>query len=59
MCCAGIFNASYCISILAQIFEENKAMKNLEKFTSINGAKYGLIPNKAKIKLQRRKSNHF
>ena len=50
--CAGIFNASYCLSILAQIFENNNALHNLEKFVSLNGAKhYNLKINQKKIKL--------
>ncbi len=50
--CAGIFNATYCLSILAQIFENEKALNKLESFTSLNGAKhYNIKPNKEKIKL--------
>ncbi len=53
--CAGIFNATYCMSILAQIFEDNNSIKNLEKFTSLNGSNhYGLSKNKTKIKLLKR-----
>ena len=53
--CAGIFNATYCLSILAQIFENHNSIKNLEKFISINGSKhYGLGVNKTKIKLLKR-----
>jgi dihydroorotase len=53
--CAGIFNATYCIQILAEIFNQNKNLKNLEKFISINGANhYGLPLNKAKIKLSKK-----
>ena len=50
--CAGVFNSTYCLQILAQLFDENKSLKNLEKFTSINGANhYKLNTNKTKIKL--------
>ena len=50
--CAGIFNATYCISTLAQIFDNENRLSNLEKFISINGAKhYDLGINKEKIKL--------
>ena len=50
--CAGIFNATYCLSILAQIFDNENKLFNLEKFTSINGAKhYNLKTNEQKIKL--------
>ena len=53
--CAGIFNATYCIQILAEFFNHNKNLKNLEKFISINGANhYGLPLNKAKIKLSKK-----
>ena len=50
--CAGIFNATYCLSILAQLFDNENALHELEKFTSKNGAKhYGLNINKEKITL--------
>ena len=50
--CAGIFNATYCLSILAQIFEDQNSLSSLESFTSINGAlHYNLKTNKKKIKL--------
>jgi dihydroorotase len=50
--CAGVFNATNCMSILAEIFDQESSLKNLEKFTSINGAKhYGFEINKEKIKL--------
>jgi len=54
--CAGIFNATYCISILAEIFFQNKAINNLEKFTSLNGANhYNLKINQDKITIIKRK----
>ena len=50
--CAGVFNATYCISILTQIFDSENSLSNLEKFLSINGSKhYNLNINKEKIKL--------
>ena len=50
--CAGVFNATYCLPILTQIFENEKSLPNLESFISINGAKhYNLKFNKEKIKL--------
>jgi len=50
--CAGIFNATYCLSILAQLFDNENSMPNLEKFISINGANhYNLNYNKEKIVL--------
>ena len=49
--CAGVFNATYCLSILAQIFDNEKAINKLEMFTSKNGAlHYGLKFNKKKNK---------
>ena len=54
--CAGVFNSTYALPILAHLFEKNCSLKNLEKFTSINGAKhYNLSINKKKIKLVKRK----
>jgi dihydroorotase len=48
--CAGVFNATYCLSILAQLFDNENSIHNLEKFTSINGAcHYKLKPNKDTI----------
>ena len=55
--CAGIFNATYCMPILAQIFEDHNSIENLEKFTSFNGSNhYGLRKNKTKIKLLKREN---
>tara|TARA_A100001015_G_scaffold293209_1_gene369514 strand:- start:790 stop:1833 length:1044 start_codon:yes stop_codon:yes gene_type:complete len=56
--CAGVFNATYCMPILTQIFDNEKSLSTLEKFVSINGAKhYGLKLNKEKIKLVRLNKN--
>ncbi len=50
--CAGVFNSTYCLAILAQIFENENAINKLEKFVSINGTKhYNLQLNEEKIKL--------
>tara|TARA_Y100001968_G_C19373581_1_gene726382 strand:- start:424 stop:1452 length:1029 start_codon:yes stop_codon:yes gene_type:complete len=50
--CAGVFNTTYTIQILTQIFENYKALNNLEKFVSINGSKHYKLPiNKNKISL--------
>ena len=50
--CAGVFNATYCLQILAQIFDNEKSIKNLENFTSVNGAThYNLELNKVTIRL--------
>ena len=52
--CAGVFNSTYCLTILAQIFDTNNSLEMLEKFVSINGAKhYGCEINKRKIKLNK------
>ncbi len=48
--CAGIFNATYCLSILAQLFDNENSLSNLEKFISINGTyHYNLKVNNEKI----------
>lgn len=53
--CAGIFNSTYCMEILTQFFDNHNALSNLEKFTSINGAKhYEIKKNKQKLKLIKR-----
>jgi len=53
--CAGIFNSTYCMSILAQIFDDENSLDTLEQFVSINGAKhYNLKLNKQKLKLFKR-----
>ena len=50
--CAGVFNSTYSMSILAQIFENEKSLQKLESFVSIYGANhYNLKINKEKIKL--------
>ncbi|MDA9882503.1 dihydroorotase [Alphaproteobacteria bacterium] len=50
--CAGVFNATYCLPTLAQIFENQNSIHNLESFVSKNGAShYNLKFNKEKIKL--------
>ncbi len=53
--CAGVFNTTYCMQILAQIFENHNCLSNLENFTSINGANhYKVNINKQKIKIIRK-----
>ena len=48
--CAGVFNATYSIQILTQLFDNEDSLHNLEKFTSINGScHYKLKPNKDTI----------
>lgn len=54
--CAGIFNSSYCMSILAQLFDNQNSITKLEAFVSINGANhYNLKKNKDKLKLVKSK----
>ena len=58
--CAGIFNATYCIPILAQLFDNENALPQLESFISKNGAKhYNLNINKEKITLIKSSQNLF
>ncbi len=42
--CAGIFNAPSAIEIYTSIFAADDMLDNLEKFTSINGAKFYDLP---------------
>ncbi|MDC1066972.1 dihydroorotase [Alphaproteobacteria bacterium] len=50
--CAGVFNATYCLPILAQIFHDNNSMSNLENFVSKNGTiHYNMKMNQEKVKL--------
>ena len=52
--CAGVFNATYCIQILTQLFDNEYSLHNLEKFTSINGAShYNLKTNKDTISMSK------
>ncbi|MEH6444613.1 MAG: dihydroorotase [Oceanospirillaceae bacterium] len=52
--CAGVFNVANTMAILAQVFEQDKQLDNLEKFTSINGPKfYNLAVNNSTMTLQR------
>jgi len=56
--CAGIFNSTYCISVLAQIFDNENALPQLENFISKHGAKhYNLETNKEKITLIKSSQN--
>ena len=50
----GVFNATYCLPILAQIFDSNEnSIENLENFVSKNGAEhYNLGLNKEKLNLK-------
>lgn len=50
--CAGCFTATNTMPILAQVFDDDKALTNLEKFASLNGpAFYGLPPNDTMLTL--------
>ena len=52
--CAGIFNAPNAIELYAQVFDEEGALDQLEKFASLNGpAFYGLSANETTITLRR------
>jgi dihydroorotase len=52
--CAGVFNATYCMPVLTQIFDNENSLPNLQTFVSINGSlHYGLKPNKETIKLSK------
>ena len=55
--CAGVFNATYCIEMLTQLFDNSKAIENLEKFLSINGANhYNIKKNNNKITIKKKKN---
>jgi dihydroorotase len=50
--CAGCFTASNTLSILAEVFEQDRALDTLEGFTSLNGpAFYGLAANEDTVTL--------
>ncbi|WP_298857216.1 dihydroorotase [uncultured Sulfitobacter sp.] len=52
--CAGCFTALNTMSILAEVFEQDDALDNLEAFASLNGpAYYGLPANEATLTLTR------
>jgi dihydroorotase len=53
--CAGCFTAPNTMSILAQVFEEDGALAQLEAFASLNGAAfYGLPASEDRIRLTKR-----
>ncbi len=48
--CAGIFNAPVALESYLQIFDEENALENFEKFASLNGPKFYKLPvNNEKI----------
>ena len=55
--CAGCFTAPNTLPILAQLFEQESLLKQLEKFVSINGAKhYNLGLNKETLTFHKKES---
>jgi dihydroorotase len=53
--CAGVFVGATALQTYAQVFDEEGALDRLERFASLNGAKfYGLAPNSGTIELHRR-----
>jgi dihydroorotase len=54
--CAGVFNATYSVEMLTQLFDNCNALENLEKFLSINGANhYSIKKNNSKIRIKKNK----
>ena len=52
--CAGIYTAPNTMACLAQVFEQENALDQLEGFTSLHGAAfYGVAPNAGTITLTR------
>ena len=52
--CAGIFNATYCVPILAQLFDNLGVLNRLEGFLSLHGAEfYGMPHNKERLTLKK------
>ncbi len=52
--CAGCFTALHAMELYAKAFDENQALDKLEKFASINGAKFYNLPlNRKKMVLKR------
>jgi len=55
--CAGVYNAPNTLSCLAQVFEQENALDNLEGFVSVNGASfYGVPLSEHTITLQRQQT---
>ncbi len=52
--CAGCFTATNAISLLAEVFDREDKLENLEKFTALNGANfYGVAPATSTITLRK------
>lgn len=48
--CAGVFNATFAVEILAQLFDNLGALDNLEGFVSLHGSEFYKLPyNKKKL----------
>ena len=55
--CAGIFNAPTALEIYAQVFDEENALDQFEKFASLNGPNFYNLPvNDGKITLSKQGS---
>lgn len=55
--CAGIFNVSVTMPVLAHVFEAVGKLDNLERFASLNGpAFYGMVPNETELTLEKKES---
>jgi dihydroorotase len=55
-CAAGVFTAPIALQLLAQIFDENGKLENLQAFTSENAIKiYNLLPSSKSVKLIEKK----
>lgn len=53
--CAGIFNVANALAITAQVFEQENALDQFERFVSLNGPVfYGLPVNTERLVLERR-----
>jgi dihydroorotase len=53
--CAGVFAGATALQTYTQVFDEEGALDRLERFASLNGAKfYGLQPNSGTIEILRR-----
>jgi len=58
--CAGCFTATNTMSCLAEVFEQEQALPQLEAFTSLNGPMfYGLAPNTEKITLRKTQVQNY
>jgi dihydroorotase len=54
-CAAGVFTSPIALQVLAQLFDENNALDNLQNFVSNNACKiYNINPSENKIVLEKR-----